>query len=189
MRGALLLLVAVLAACAGEYAPAEPQITGFDGIPWGTTRDAIVASKGDPLDEVDETGGIHRLRYVDTLLGERVFVDYWVDTFSEGLMGGMYNLDAPTPGECASLFTAVRGSLETRYPDLPTERRGGAGSAGFCGSPEGSFTGHRWDDPANGATVILGRVGGDRWIAVEYGTPSLDAWRDARAEHRSRSRF
>jgi hypothetical protein len=166
-----------------------PQITGFDGHPWGTWRETIVVTRDTPMEEVAETGGVVRLRYRDSIAGLPAFVDYYIDLFQFGLIGGVFNVDAPTPGTCASTFSTLHRSIEARYPDLPGKRVGSEGVAGFCGGPEGSFTGYGWKDPVNGAEVVLGRVGGDRWIAVGYRTPEMRGWEAARDAHESRSRF
>jgi hypothetical protein len=174
MRTAAMLLALAVSACASA-APPHPVLTGFQGVPWGASADAVVASLGRPWQRVPRPAGDTYLEYGAEMLGglaaERSLL---VDPDSGLIQGGYLVRIRRFGASCEAAFDSVAAALLRRHPTLqPRRERHHTGTGAFC---ESVLAGHadayvRLDDPANGAMMLAALERGRDFMRVTYASP------------------
>ena len=158
-RLAVALLSLAFAACGGE-APKKagpPQVTGFASLPWGTSSDSAVKALGRPQRTDTVYPGTVALTWPRKIQDDSAGMSL-IFHGGDGLVQGNYGFTVWSPEKCRRVMEMVRRSIATRYPALePRPFRDGDGRAQPCEpSPDRSSSVHtRWEDPANGASIVL----------------------------------
>jgi hypothetical protein len=156
----------------------EPQVTGAVGFPWGTPYDSLVARRGAPGMEQSEAEGVRAMMYEDRVLGREAAALFFVHP-RHGMMRGGYVAPFNGPADCAIVLQGLDNIIARRYPTLAGEARGTEGTtAQICQavlSGQGAY-GKVWNDPANGARIMLVVMPNGSGAMLTYTTAQADAW-------------
>jgi hypothetical protein len=94
---------------------ANTVLTGFAGVPWGASQDAVRSALGVP-DSVTTQGDTTSLRYLRREFAGMQAAEMWASvTPSQGLVAGGYSISQP---QCGTTFNRVRDELATAFPRL-----------------------------------------------------------------------
>lgn len=166
------LLLGCLLSAAPLAAQTEPAIAGFEGVPWGARRDAVVAALGRPVVEGEEQGAMLLAWEARETFWGKANVWAFVDP-AKGLVAGIVSLDMPPGGGdgCRALWDRVVAEVTRRHPratyefvaDPPNEGR-------LCDAVRAreAYQRARWTDPVTGAQVVA--MFDDEGLAVQYQT-------------------
>jgi len=183
---------------AGGHGPApardaKPDIAGFLEVPFGATREQVIARLGPPRQEVgwEELGTL--LVYPPrTLFAQEAEPDLVVHPH-EGLVQGEYQVRVSDfAGSCETVYRQLAAAVIARYPRIePKQTRRQDGGGPFCDAVlEGRASAVTLlADPANGATVRVILQPGRPVIYVTYVSAAGQRLTDARADRELRKNF
>ena len=161
------VLLGLLLSAAPLAAQAEPAIAGFEGVPWGARREAVVAALGRPVADQEEQGARVLVWEGRETFGGKANVWAFIDP-ARGLAGGIVSIDVPEGDGCRALWERVVAEVTRRHPhefvaDPPNEGR-------LCDAvrAEEAYQHAKWTDPTTGAEIML--LFDDERLAVQYNT-------------------
>ncbi len=160
---------------------ARPVITGFEGMPWGSSKDEVYRRFGPHSPEQSvlfRTSGPGPTAWVydaPEILGWRTVKMFSFD-HDERLASGTY-IVAPAKYACGRTYLAMQQILAEQFLMLQPQVYGSRAEEQIClgSGPSGSST--TWMDEAAGASITLMVVSGKIWIGYAHaaGLKALNA--------------
>lgn len=150
---------------------ASTSVDGFNGLPWGTSAEAIVERFGDPVQRDRLDNGIIVLAYRETLLDLPVSTLYAVLP-DRGLVKGqhMFELDLEA-GDCEGQYTRLRDHVKFSYPLIaPVENADYPFEVDFC-TAVSEGTGEwatQWTDRSTSSIVTVVVERGSEEVKLIY---------------------
>jgi hypothetical protein len=148
-------------------------MTGALGISFGSTRSAIIASKGAP--QFDRVGfeGVHSLGYPVTVMGQEAVAIFMVER-GRGMTRALIAAPVEDAGRCALVLALWQRGLEQKYGD---GRSDGSSPTVGCNrfASRNTMWGEIWHEPT-GRRILLSLMPGQPSVMLLYTTPEADAW-------------
>ena len=170
----------------------EPSITGFLQVPFGATREQVVAKLGPPTGVADWDESV-ALNYPGRTLFDQQAEPTLVVHPRAGLVQGNYLVRLHDfARDCETVFHRLEWSIAARYPRIEPERtRRQDGPGRFCDAVmEGrAWTEAKLADPVNGATVRVAVSPGRPFIDVTYVSAAGQRLVDARSDRELKNNF
>ena len=156
-----LLLVSALLTWPGRAAHAQDPISGFQGVAWGRTREAILARFGTPREDLQQDS-LERINYVQGPDSGYLFGL----TRRHGLVAGIRILPLVMGGRCSAAVGTVKAQLTRQFGGLaPLETKTADSSEESCGGyKEWNLL---WRDGAGNRVLLSVDVGKHR-IYISY---------------------
>ncbi|MEE9207190.1 MAG: hypothetical protein V3U67_02260 [Gemmatimonadota bacterium] len=182
------VLVAALLLCAPSGLAAQDggvqtEITGFEGLAWGTPASAVLASFGEPGQE-ELQDSLTLLAYQSARFGYEAVVLFAVHQ-SHGLVMGKYLMPLNEENDCEVQFREVRRQVNITYPLIrPTERRYNNAPEDLCEAQAAGNAGWliQWTDEKNLSTIVVVLSAGKSDLQVAYESALFKEWAATREE-------
>lgn len=180
MRRAVVTLAAALA-LGSSGCRREPQVTGFMEVPFGATREQLVAKLGKPQSETQWAGGARSLTFPRRNVLDEPAEPHFVVTRDGVVQGGYTVWVVEFPFRCQQVYRAYVDAVSTRFPRLkPKADPDGVelDAPSFCVAAAEGRAGMQteWNDPANGARITVGIWRGEQMVRVAYQSAAGRRW-------------
>jgi hypothetical protein len=173
-------------------ATGAPGITGFMEVPFGATREQVIARLGPPMEVSWHELGTSLVYPARTLFDETTEPNLVVHP-REGLVQGNYVVRVDDfERHCESVYRQFAEAVIARYPGIkPEQKRRQDGAGSFCQAVlEGRASAlTKLRDPANGATVRVFLKPGRPFIDVIYDSAAGQRINDAMSDRELKKNF
>jgi len=163
----LIALLICLPVPAGAQQRASMRIDEFEGFPWGTTEEEVLARLGDPVRADTLAGDVVVLAFPGAIV-DTATIAMFAFLPGEGLVKGQHSMAFDASEDCIALFRTVRNHLLLKYPMIvPVDRSRNDSGKGFCEAVADGDAAwiSTWEDPESGAQAM---------VSIEAGYPRLD---------------
>lgn len=177
------LLLSAPSAFAAQNGGVQTEITGFEGLAWGTPAATVIASFGEPGQE-DQQDSLTLLAYQSERYGYETVLLFAVHE-SHGLVMGKHLLPINEENDCEDQFREVRRQVNITYPLIrPAERRYNNAPEDLCEAQVAGDAGWlvQWTDEKNLSTIVAVLSAGKSNLQVAYESATFKVWAAARED-------
>ena len=185
MRKGIMVLAALLSGAPSAFAAqdggVQTEITGFEGLAWGTAAVAVIESFGKPGQE-EHQDSLTLLAYQSVRFGYEGVVLFAVHE-RHGLVMGKYLIPLSEENDCEQQFREVRRQVNITYPLIrPTERRYNNAPEDLCEAQIAGNAGWlvQWTDGKTMASIAAVLSAGKSNLQVAYESAVFKEWAGAR---------
>jgi hypothetical protein len=162
---------------AAEADPGDGEMTGALGVPFGATRDAIIAKLGRPEFEQEGFEGVQSMGFPVTVMEQQSRVIFALDR-QHGMMRAMIMAQVQDAGQCTMVLALWQHGLEQKYGPARPNRMNGQDPQAGCEAfaAQSRPWGQLWKDEDSGRRILLSLMPGNPAVTITYDTPEADAW-------------